>query len=929
MDEDAHIGARGKFRQLNEDDTDLSCRTPKNESAANQPPPCSKQLHKTDKWPNLIKSSSILTISNNLSQTPKPNFSLEPTPNYPAVVFDNVNFSVERASQESANVIDRVIGCCPILPSCLASKRERVEILKSINMSVPQGSIFGLLGPSSCGKSTLLRCLVGLIKPNSGQIRLLGSGNSDDPVKVPGSSVGYMPQDLGLYPDFTIEQILTMFGRYMRMPEAQIKSRITFMSKFLDLPKVNRRIDTLSGGQQRRVSFAIALIHMPPLIILDEPTVGVDPLLRKSIWRHLRRLASEQRRTIIITTHYIEEAAQADQVALMRAGEILVQDSPRRIMQMHGSTTLEEAFLRICSARVEGKDTIAELAATRIQERLRLYPQSKFTWHDQIDDIGECDQRQGAKNDNNSTNNRSTIDAPAAKISRSQSSLVRHTQLPARLVALDSSGVSDDENANVYATSLSASLTSLAHAQSLDSLAKSRDFLFSTKEYAANKRGLVSFEGKGADKSHSTRISDCTKWLKSSWKLWLALLYKNYRRNVNSVPLIAFQFLLPIVQMVTFALCIGGRPQGVRLGLVNLDEPVMLRAEDIGGTGLLLQQDDLAGRFSLADAYVSFIDREMLDVRPYSRMSDALADVRRARLWGAMEIGDNFTRALLARFEPDNFNQLDKLTIDESVVRLRADSSNKILDLICVNSLVKSYRKFLYEYFEQFRSLPIELRTPVFDIKPNAISNSIDGYTESVAAAMLASLTYIMAAGFTTFVMVVERSEGILERTYTCGIHPVAYLLAHAIFRSMAMSLQIALVMFFTFYLLQQPLVGSAMLAFVMLMALNFTGISFGLLISSFVRDQNGAAFAVVGSLVGKLTMSGIIWPLEAVPHWLRVVCYIQPLTLPVQAIRAITLKGAHLSSHTQVQLGLLSACAWSLVFVAVASRRFKFYQHD
>jgi ABC-type multidrug transport system ATPase subunit len=139
---------------------------------------------------------------------------------------------------------------------------------------------YGLLGASGCGKTTILSCLVALRTLNSGEIQVLGHEPGSPKSGVPGPQVGYMPQELALYGDFTIKETLTYFGRIYKLKNAFVDSQLKFLSKLLDLPPSDRYIKTMSGGQQRRVSFAVALFHEPELLILDEPTVGVDPLLR-------------------------------------------------------------------------------------------------------------------------------------------------------------------------------------------------------------------------------------------------------------------------------------------------------------------------------------------------------------------------------------------------------------------------------------------------------------------------------------------------------------------------------------------------------------------------------------------------------------------------------------------------------------------------
>lgn len=133
---------------------------------------------------------------------------------------------------------------------------------------------------------------------------------------VPGKRVGYMPQEIALYGEFSIRETMMYFGWIFGMGTKEIMERLQFLLNFLDLPSEKRLVKNLSGGQQRRVSFAVALMHDPELLILDEPTVGVDPLLRQSIWNHLVHITKAGQKTVIITTHYIEEARQAHTVRM-------------------------------------------------------------------------------------------------------------------------------------------------------------------------------------------------------------------------------------------------------------------------------------------------------------------------------------------------------------------------------------------------------------------------------------------------------------------------------------------------------------------------------------------------------------------------------------------------------------------------------------
>lgn len=182
---------------------------------------------------------------------------------------------------------------------------------------------------------------------NSGEIWVLGGKPGTKGSGVPGNRVGYMPQEIALYGEFSIKETMMYFGWIFGMQTTEINERLQFLLNFLDLPSQNRLVKNLSGGQQRRVSFAVALMHDPELLILDEPTVGVDPLLRQSIWNHLIHITKAGQKTVIITTHYIEEARQAHTIGLMRSGRLLAEESPQVLLTMYRCQSLEEVFLKL------------------------------------------------------------------------------------------------------------------------------------------------------------------------------------------------------------------------------------------------------------------------------------------------------------------------------------------------------------------------------------------------------------------------------------------------------------------------------------------------------------------------------------------------------------------------------------------------------
>uniref|UniRef100_A0A8K9VE44 ATP-binding cassette, sub-family H, member 1 n=1 Tax=Oncorhynchus mykiss TaxID=8022 RepID=A0A8K9VE44_ONCMY len=249
----------------------------------------------------------------------------------------------QEAPPPSPGLEDLAIRCREVCRSY-----GKLKVLSNLNLTVPQGHIYGLLGPSGCGKTTLLKCILGTLKISRGHISVLGKPPAFPGHQVPGRMVGYMPQDLALYNEFSISDTLTFFGRIHGLSSTDTQARMDFLVDFLDLPHNSSLVGKLSGGQKRRVSLGAALLQNPQLLILDEPTVGVDPVLRAKIWQHLVEIVKTGKVSVVITTHYIEEARQANVVGLMRNGRMLAEGEPETLMKQNSAVTLEKAFLQLC-----------------------------------------------------------------------------------------------------------------------------------------------------------------------------------------------------------------------------------------------------------------------------------------------------------------------------------------------------------------------------------------------------------------------------------------------------------------------------------------------------------------------------------------------------------------------------------------------------
>lgn len=225
----------------------------------------------------------------------------------------------------------------------LVKKFGNQTVLKGVNLAVYPGQIVGLIGPSGAGKSTVIKTTLGMEVADGGDARVLQT-------KMPNREllgrIGYMAQDDALYESMTGSENLTFFGKMKGVDKHSLPAAITHVASVVDLNEdLNKRVSGYSGGMKRRLSLAIALLGNPELLILDEPTVGIDPALRRQIWAELARVR-EDGRGVLITTHVMDEAELTDKVALLLDGKIMAFDEPVVLKTEYKVDTIEEVFLK-------------------------------------------------------------------------------------------------------------------------------------------------------------------------------------------------------------------------------------------------------------------------------------------------------------------------------------------------------------------------------------------------------------------------------------------------------------------------------------------------------------------------------------------------------------------------------------------------------
>lgn len=217
----------------------------------------------------------------------------------------------------------------------LSKRYDQTTVVNQLTLSVKPGRCFGLLGPNGAGKTTTIRMLLGMTKPDSGSISILGHAVPAE-AHIARQRIGVVPQLDNLDPDFTVEENLRVYASFFGIAGPALADRIDWLLDFAELGhKRKAKIGALSGGMQRRLTIARALVNDPELVVLDEPTTGLDPQVRHLIWSRLREL-QRQGKTLLLTTHYMEEAERlCDELAIIDNGELITQGSPRQLMQQH------------------------------------------------------------------------------------------------------------------------------------------------------------------------------------------------------------------------------------------------------------------------------------------------------------------------------------------------------------------------------------------------------------------------------------------------------------------------------------------------------------------------------------------------------------------------------------------------------------------
>lgn len=756
--------------------------------------------------------------------------------------------------------------------------KSKVNVLRGINMKVPEGAIYALLGPSGCGKTTLCNCITGRNRPTKGKVTVFDKIPGTPGSNVPGPIIGFMPQEISLFPDFTIEETLMFFSKLYRLDPGRAADRIDFLVDFLELPDKKRMVANLSGGQQRRVSLAAALIHSPPLLILDEPTVGVDPVLRQVIWDYLVLLSTKEKLSIIITTHYIEEARAANVCGLMRQGKILVEESPDFLMQKYNCPTLEAVFLQLSRAS-DSKSQIDVVAHK---------PDSKHSNHHHNNNI---------INNNNNVNLPTVqeVSAESPDLTREQvaSPTDQHRAPTMKQIAKDKEAHEKRVNQSRAIKDQQQVTQKMPNGQSVEGM--------------VNGRLVPKFERFEVEDVPKSKFGAFMQERSQSVNRIGALTSKNFARLMRNLPVLMFQFLLPSIEVILFCLCIGQEPFNLPVSVYN-EELLKLN------TSIMIPTETFSFK------YLNRIDNRSVIQHNYDNAADALNSVRLGKAWGAVVIGENFTEDLKVRFLDPQSSTAD--LIDGGNVHLHLDMSNYLIGLQLQRLLLTAFQSFAMEALgdagvnKQLAQLPVQQEEPIYGIREPT-------FTEFMAPGVLLSIAFLAAVALTAIALVQERKEGVLERSLVAGVTSTEFIMSHVITQLLVLHVQVFLLLIFTFLVFEIPSRGPFFWVILLTLLQSSCGMAFGLMISAMTKEETSATMLALGSFYPNLLLSGTVWPTQAMPDAMRYFAYCLPQTLPIESLRYILSRGWDIS-YTEVATGFAVTIAWTTFFLILAVIIFK-----
>ena len=399
------------------------------------------------------------------------------------------------------------------------------------------------------------------------------------------------------------------------------------------------------------------------------------------------------------------------------------------------------------------------------------------------------------------------------------------------------------------------------------------------------------------DKSHFSSLVSATDtpWISRTFCKTSALFAKNLIRLRRNLPVLLFQFLLPSIEVIIFCICIGRDPFNIPIAIYN--------EEAILGTG------------NFSNWFLGKLDNRTIVQVPHPSMESALESVKHGKAWGAMSFGGNFTEALQLRVMLAG--GADNVTIDSSNVQVYLDMTNQIIGYQLQRSILYAWRDFSADVSSSMGQnpdafeFPIQFGTPVY-------GGHSPSFTEFMAPGVLLSISFLAAVALTALAFVMERKEGLLERSLVAGVTSLEFLMSHVLTQLLVLTVQICLLLIFTFCVFHISSDGPFVWVVILTALQGACGMSYGLMISAICKEENSATMLALGSFYPNLLLSGTVWPVQAMPKFMKIFSYFLPQTIPIESMRYILSRGWD-PSYPEVANGFLVTIAWTIFFLVSA----------
>ncbi|ODM97142.1 ABC transporter G family member 20, partial [Orchesella cincta] len=796
---------------------------------------------------------------------------------------------------------------------CKGYDKKGPMVLNNLCMNVKKGTIYGLLGSSGCGKTSILSCIVGLKKWESGEIEVFGHRPGTKLSGIPGKRLGYVPQDIALYEQLTIKESIQYYGRLYGMREYEILERWHFLVNLLQLPTEFKMVESLrseirtcvtlmnlrvNGGQRRRTSLALALVHNPELLILDEPTVGLDPVLRQNVWKHLYKLVQNQV-TVIVTSHYIEECRNADAIGVMRYGRLLVEDSPTLLMAQYKTDLLEDVVLKLCWA-----DSTKRRNSRGFNNNNNGSPQLKP--HVEDDDILTLQDH------DDKVANRNAIVCVVPTNKRERNSVTTfHSKWKLDLEAVVTSPTSVPGKYNTLSSEFDASPVPIIVPN------------------AGNKKSLKRSRSPSISTTYPRKESRAKKFISNvmeSAQRIAAMCCIIYLSLIRHPIFFLAALVLPAIEVLLTISTIGKEPKGLLLGVVNEEAPdwvtqcsIGKSVEDVFNSTSLMKLEEYPDSMmptcnfnELSCKFLKLVSSyDILNLVPYRTTEQAVNDVHKGNLWGYIHFKKNYSEHMLDRLSLKQFSLED--TINGSTIGISLDMSQYLGSVMIIKHLfdgLEGYVKQLIDSCDlgaEQAEIPLHFRPPVYGtLEPN--------YHNYIIPGVLANIMFMMPFAISAVMFITDLKLGTLGRSRVAGLGTLEIMLGYVVTQGSVVIGQIIICTICLKIGFNFQIVGSTLVYIGITFLLGMCGQAFGLWIGIICKDEIEALITALFILPTMLMFGGVLWPVDSMtPGW-RLFGQSLPTTLITETLRSTATRGVDLT-HILMWPGLVVTTAWGIFF--------------